>query len=60
MEVISVDGQPLIPTERYGRVWRLLKSGRAKAIMSKPFTIQLLYESGTVIRPIDLGADAET
>lgn len=54
----SVTGQPLMPTERHGFVRRLLKSGRAKVVQRCPFTIQLLYESGTETQPIVLGVDA--
>ena len=43
--VLNNDGQPLMPTERHGKVRRLLKSGKAKVVKKYPFTIQLLYES---------------
>lgn len=57
--VISKDGQPLMPTERYGKVRRLLKSGMAKVVRRTPFTIQLQYETATKItQPISLGVDA--
>ena len=56
--VISKDGQPLIPTERYGKVRRLLKSGRAKVVRRTPFTIQLQYETTNFTQPISLGVDA--
>ena len=36
--VLSVDGKPLMPTERHGKVRRLLKSGRAEVIMRTPST----------------------
>ncbi len=57
--VIGQDGQPLMPTERYGKVRRLLKSGEAKVICRCPFTIQLQYEtSSKIIQSISLGVDA--
>ncbi len=56
--VLNIDGQPLMPTERYGKVRRMLKSGRAKVIKRCPFTIQLLYNTTDVIQPITLGIDA--
>lgn len=56
--VISNNGQPLMPTVRHGKVRRLLKEGKAKVRKRCPFTIQLLYESTTVIQPISLGVDA--
>ncbi|MBQ9290331.1 MAG: RRXRR domain-containing protein, partial [Clostridia bacterium] len=45
--VKSITGQPLMPTKRHGFVRRLLKTHRAKVIHRCPFTIQLLYESGS-------------
>ena len=48
-----------MPTERYGKVYRLLKSGMAKAVRRTPFTIQLQYETATnITQPISLGVDA--
>lgn len=56
--VLSKDGQPLMPTSRYGKVRRLLKSRKAKVIKKCPFTIQLLYRSTNYTQPINLGIDA--
>lgn len=56
--VLNNNGQPLMPTERYGKVRRLLKKGQAKVIDCCPFTIQLLYESTDVTQPVNLGIDA--
>ena len=56
--VISKNGQPLMPTDRYGKVRYLLKVGKAKVIKRCPFTIQLLYNSTTYTQPIVLGVDA--
>lgn len=56
--IISKDGQPLMPTNRHGKVRRLLDSGKAKVIKRCPFTIQLLYESTTHAQPVSLGIDA--
>ncbi len=47
-----------MPTERFGKVRRLLKDGKAKVINRKPFTIQLLYQTTGIIQPIVLGVDA--
>lgn len=41
--VLNINGQPLMPTQRHGKVRRLLKAGKAKVIKRCPFTIQLLY-----------------
>ena len=56
--VLSKNGQPLMPTERHGKVRRLLRDGKAKVVKRCPFTIRLLYESGTEVQPVSLGVDA--
>lgn len=56
--VVANDGQPLMPTERHGKVCRMLKSGMAKVIKKCPFTIQLQYESKRNVQPVSLGVDA--
>lgn len=56
--VISNDGNPLMPTKRYGKIRRLLKNGQAKVLKRCPFTVQLLYETKNVTQPISLGVDA--
>ena len=56
--VLDVNGQPLMPTCRYGKVRRLLKQGKAKVIKRCPFAIQLLYDSTTYTQPVTLGVDA--
>ena len=56
--VINIDGQPLMPTNRYGKVRHLLKDGKAKIINCCPFTIQLLYRSTNYTQPINLGVDS--
>ena len=56
--VLNSDGQPLMPTERHGKVRRLLKSGKAKVIKRCPFTIKLLYDTGNIVQDVTLGVDA--
>ena len=56
--ILNIDGQPLMPTNRHGKVRRLLKNGQAKVISRCPFTIQLLYETTNHTQPISLGIDA--
>ena len=56
--VLNKDGRPLMPTERYGKVRRVLKSGKAKVVKKCPFTIQLLYCTDDVTQEISLGVDA--
>ena len=56
--VISKQGHPLMPTKRYGFVRRTLKQGKAKVIKRCPFTIQLLYDTGSEVQDLTLGIDA--
>ncbi|MGB9796432.1 RRXRR domain-containing protein, partial [Fervidobacterium gondwanense] len=54
---ISQQGKPLVPTERHGKVRRLLKQGLAKVVKREPFTIQLLYDTTTYVQPVTVGID---
>ena len=56
--VLNIDGQPLMPTDRYGKVRHLLKDGRAEVVKCCPFTIRLLYDSTHYTQDIVLGVDA--
>ena len=56
--VLDKDGHPLIPTNRHGKVRRMLKSGQVKVVKKCPFTIQLMYESEHNVQPVSLGIDA--
>lgn len=55
--VIGQNGQPLMPTNRHGKVKHLLKSGKAKVVRRCPFTIKLLYRSTNYIQDLTLGVD---
>ncbi len=56
--VLDMNGQPLMPTTRYGKVYRLLKQKKAKVIKKCPFTIKLLYEPEThITQACNLGVD---
>ena len=56
--VISKDGQPLMPTSRFGKVRRLLNENKAKVLRCCPFTIKLLYEpKSLVVQEVVLGQD---
>ena len=55
--VIGQDGQPLMPTNRHGKVKHLLKSGKAKVVRRCPFTIKLLYRSTNYTQNLTLGVD---
>lgn len=55
--VLSVNGNPLMPTHRGGHVRLLLKSHKARVISKFPFTIKLLYNTPEVTQPLYLGID---
>jgi hypothetical protein len=40
--IISQNSNPLMPTERHGKVRCLLRDGKAKVVQRTPFTIKLL------------------
>lgn len=56
--VLDINGHPLMPTRRSGKVRRMLKNKQAKVVKRCPFTIQLLYKSTTGTQPVSLGIDA--
>ena len=58
--VLSKEGKPLMPTKRHGKVRHLLNQGKAKIVKKTPFTIQLLYKTGSYTQPVSLGVDAGT
>ena len=45
--VLKQNGQPFMPTARFGKIRRLLKAKKAKIVRREPFTIKLLYEPET-------------
>ena len=56
--VLDKNGQPLMPTQRFGKVRRLLRDKKAKVVKRCPFTIRLLYEPETkIVQDIVLGVD---
>lgn len=52
------EGNPLMPTERYGKVRRLLDCGRAEVVCRCPFTIRLSYDTTKHVQRVTLGVDA--
>ena len=56
--VINKQGQALMPTERFGKVRRLLKNGLAHVVCRIPFIIQLDYDTTNFVQSISLGVDA--
>ncbi len=56
--VLDMNGQPLMPTQRFGKVRRLLRDKKAKVVRGCPFTIRLLYEPKTkIVQEVVLGVD---
>lgn len=41
--VQDIDGKPMMPTTRHGKVRRLLKANKATVVNLCPFTIRLTY-----------------
>ena len=58
--VLSNTGKALMPTQRYGKVRRLLRDGLAVVVRREPFTIRLTYDTTEFTQPITLGVDAGT
>ena len=58
--VQDIDGSPLMPTTRHGKVRRLLKSKKATVVNLCPFTIRLMYATSGYKQEIVLGVDAGT
>ena len=56
--VLKQNGQPFMPTERFGKVRRLLRANKAKVVRREPFIIRLLYEPETdVVQECYCGVD---
>lgn len=55
--VLNKDGQPLMSTNRHGKVKHLLKDGKARVVQKCPFIIQLLYDSTNHTQELVLGVD---
>ncbi len=56
--VLDRNGNPLMPTTRFGWVRRTLKDERAVVVEAKPFTIRLTYETETrVTQDVYAGID---
>ena len=56
--VLHRDGRPLMPTQRFGKVRRMLRDGLAVVVRRDPFTIRLTYETTDYVQDVDLGVDA--
>jgi len=58
--VVNKYGRSLMPTERYGKVRRLLRDGMAHVVKVQPFTIQLHFDTTGYTQHVDLNVDAGT
>ena len=58
--VQDINGEPLMPTTRHGKVRRLLKDHKAVVVNLCPFTIRLMYISTNYKQKVTLGVDAGT
>lgn len=58
--VQDIDGKPMMPTTRHGKVRRLLKDNKAVVVNTCLFTIKLTYKTSDYKQEIVLGVDAGT
>lgn len=58
--VQDIDGKPLMPTKRCGKVRRMLRDGKAVVVEKVPFTIRLCYHSTSYTQEVTIGVDAGT
>ena len=58
--VQNINGEPLMPTTRHGKVRRLLKENKAVVVELCPFTIRLTYITTNYKQEVTLGVDAGT
>lgn len=58
--VLGPNGNPLMPTERFGKVRRLLRDHLAVVVKRTPFTIRLLYDTPEIVQEVTLGVDSGT
>lgn len=56
--VLDINGKPLMPTRRAGKVRRMLADGRSVIAGYTPFTIRLTYDTTRFVQPVTLGVDA--
>lgn len=56
--VLDINGQPLMPSNRLGKISQLLDKDKAKVVRRCPFTIQLLYKPEiAIVQEVVLGQD---
>lgn len=57
--VQDINGKPMMPTTRHGKVRRLLKENKAVVVSLCPFTIKLTYVTSDYKQEIVLGVVAD-
>ena len=55
--VLDKNGEPLMPTTKYGYIRILLKEGKAVVVKTKPFVVELLYDIDPSNEELILGMD---
>ena len=55
--VVGNDGNPLMPTKKFGMVRWMLKTGKATVLRRQPFTIRLNYESTHYVQHVSVSMD---
>ncbi len=56
--VVDVDGKPLTPSRNPGKLWSLVRKGKARLVSHTPLAFQLLYTTATrVVKPVTFGID---
>ena len=58
--VQDINGEPMMPTTRHGKVRRLLKENKAVVVNLCPFTIRLTYITTNYKQEVTLGVDTGT
>jgi len=56
--VLDIHGRPLMPTQRAGKVRRMLRDGRVVIASHTPFAIRLTYDTTCHTQAVSLGVDA--
>lgn len=56
--VVDVNGKPLTPSRNLGKLWSLVRKGKARLVSRTPLHFQLLYKTATsVVKPVTVGID---
>ncbi len=55
--VQGANGEPLMPSKRFGAVRRWLQAGRAVVVRRLPFTIRLIDRDDGYTQPLEAGTE---